>query len=74
MDENLMNRYCSREQLEKFIGKVCIWHLSIMDHPTSGKLVEVTPDYFLIEARDGRLFCARHDTIMAFSMTRNQVI
>ena len=51
--------FCSQEQLEKFKGKVCIWNLTFMDRPLTGKLLEVTDECFLIEMRDGRTLVAR---------------
>ena len=66
------NEFCSKEQLEKFLNKICIWNLSFAERPLSGKLVEVTDEYFLIEMKDGRTLCARRDCINGFGMTRKQ--
>ena len=43
-----------------------------MDKPITGKLIEVNPDYFLIEMRDGRTLVARVDSIIGFGMVKNQ--
>ena len=66
------NEFCSKEQLEKFLNKICIWNLSFAERPLSGKLVEVTDEYFLIEMKDNRTLCARRDCINGFGMTRKQ--
>ena len=66
------NEFCSKEQLEKFLNKICIWNLSFAERPLSGKLVEVTDEYFLIETKDGRTLVARRDCITGFGMTRKQ--
>ena len=68
------NEFCSKEQLEKFLNRICIWNLSFMERPLSGKLVEVTDEYFLIEMRDGRTLVARRDCIVGFGMTRKQAV
>jgi hypothetical protein len=69
---NSINKFCSSEQLEKFIGKVCIWNLTFMDRPLAGKLLEVTDEYLLIEMKDGRTFVARLDCVVGFGMTKAQ--
>ncbi len=70
--KNSKNELCSKEQLDKFLNKICIWNLSFMERPLSGKLIEVNKNYFLIEMRDGRTLCARRDCINGFGMTRKQ--
>ena len=62
----------SQEQLEKFKGKVCIWNLTFMDRPLTGKLLEVTDESFLIEMRDGRTLVARLDCVVGFGMAKRQ--
>jgi len=71
--KNMMNAFCSYEQLERFISKIIIWNLSFMDKPTTGRLIEVNPDYFLIEMRDGRTLVACLDSIVGFAMAKRQV-
>ena len=65
-------KFCSYEQLEKFRGKVCIWNLTFMDRPLTGKLLEVTEECFLIEMRDGRTLVARLDCVVGFGMIKHQ--
>jgi hypothetical protein len=64
--------FCSREQLEKFIGKICIWNLSFMERPLTGRLIEVNKDYFLIEMRDGRTLVASINSVVGFGMAKHQ--
>ena len=64
--------FCSQEQLEKFKGKVCIWNLTFMDRPLTGKLLEVTDECFLIEMPDGRTLVARLDCVVGFGMAKHQ--
>ncbi len=68
-----INKFCSSEQLAKFIGKICIWDLSFMDRPLTGKLLEVNNEYFLIEMRDGRTLVAKLDSVVAFGMAKRQL-
>jgi len=70
--KNTINKFCSSEQLEKFLGKVIIWNLSFMDKPITGKLLEVNHDYFLIEMRDGRTLVASLNSIIGFGMVKHQ--
>lgn len=70
--ESTVNKFCSSEQLEKFLGKIIIWNLSFMDKPITGKLIEVNSDYFLIQMRDGRTLVARIDSIIGFGMVKHQ--
>lgn len=69
---NSINKFCSSEQLEKFIGKVCVWNLTFMDRPLSGKLIEVNENYFLIEMRDGRTLVAGIGCVLGFGMAKRQ--
>lgn len=69
---NTINKFCSHEQLEKFLNKIIIWNLSFMDKPITGKLLEINSDYFLIQMRDGRTLVARIDSIVGFGMAKNQ--
>lgn len=71
-NKNTINKFCSHEQLEKFLNKIIIWNLSFMDKPITGKLLEINPDYFLIQMRDGRTLVARIDSIVGFGMAKNQ--
>lgn len=71
-NKNTINKFCSSEQLEKFLGKIIIWNLSFMDKPITGKLLEVNADYFLIQMRDGRTLVARIDSIIGFGMVKHQ--
>lgn len=64
--------FCSKEQLDKFLGKIIIWNLTFMDKPITGKLLEVNPGYFLIEMRDGRTLVASIGTVVAFGMAKYQ--
>jgi hypothetical protein len=73
VNENI-NMFCSQEQLSKFIGKRCIWNLSFMDRPTTGRLIEVTEKYFLIEMVDGRTLVARLDCVIGFAIAKDQAI
>lgn len=69
---NIKNKLCSYEQLKKFLNKIIIWNLSFMGQPITGKLIEINPDYFLIEMRDGRTLVARIDSIIGFGMAKKQ--
>ena len=71
-NKNTINKFCSYEQLEKFLCKIIIWNLSFMDKPITGKLLEINPEYFLIEMRDGRTLVARIDSIIGFGMAKKQ--
>lgn len=71
-NKNTISKFCSSEQLEKFLSKVIIWNLSFMDKPITGKLLEVNPDYFLIEMRDGRTLVASINSIIGFGMVKHQ--
>lgn len=70
--KNKINKFCSHEQLAKFLNKIIIWNLSFMDKPITGKLIEVNTDYFLIEMRDGRTLVASINSIIGFGMAKNQ--
>jgi hypothetical protein len=72
-NKNSINKFCSYEQLEKFLGKIIIWNLSFMEKPITGKLLEVNSDYFLIEMRDGRTLVASINSIIGFGMARKQL-
>jgi hypothetical protein len=67
-----INSFCSYEQLERFLGTICIFNLTFMDRSITGMVKEVGKDFILLEMRDGRLLCARMDTIMGFGMVKNQ--
>ncbi len=71
-NKNTISKFCSSEQLEKFLGKIIIWNLSFMDKPITGKLLEVNPDFFLIEMRDGRTMVASINSIIGFGMVKKQ--
>lgn len=71
-NKNTISKFCSSEQLEKFLGKIIIWNLSFMDKPITGKLLEVNPDFFLIEMRDGRTLVASIHSIIGFGMVKRQ--
>jgi len=71
-NKNTINKFCSYEQLEKFLGKIIIWNLSFMDRPITGKLIEINSDYFLIEMRDGRTLVASINSIIGFGMVKHQ--
>jgi hypothetical protein len=58
--------------MEKFVNKICVFDLSFMERSITGKVVEINPNYILLEMRDGRLLCARLDTILGFGMVKNQ--
>lgn len=70
--DGINSKFCSQEQLEKFKGKVCIWNLTFMDRPITGKLLEVNDECFLIEMRDGRTLVARLDCVSGFGMAKRQ--
>jgi hypothetical protein len=73
MTKNSSNSiFCSHEQLEKFVNKVCIWNLTFMGRPLTGKLLEVTDECVLIEMRDGRTLVARLDCVVGFGMAKHQ--
>ena len=67
------NKFCSSEQLEKFLGKVIIWNPSFMEKSITGKLIEVNHDYLLIEMRDGGTLVACLNSIIGFDMVKNQL-
>jgi hypothetical protein len=67
-----INSFCSQEQLEKFLDKVCVFDLSFMDRSVTGRVKEVGKDFILLEMRDGRLLCARIDCVQGFGMVKNQ--
>ena len=67
-----INSFCSYEQLEKFLGTICIFNLTFMDRSITGMVKEVNKNFILLEMRDGRLLCARMDTILGFGMVKNQ--
>lgn len=71
-NKSTINKFCSYAQLEKFISKVIIWNLSFMDKPITGKLLEVNPNFFLIEMRDGRTMVASINSIIGFGMVKHQ--
>jgi hypothetical protein len=60
--------------MEKFVNKICVFDLSFMERSITGKVVEINPNYILLEMRDGRLLCARLDTILGFGMVKNQPV
>ena len=67
-----INSFCSYEQLERFLGTICVFDLTFMKRSITGMVKEVGKDFILLEMRDGRLLCARMDTILGFGMVRNQ--
>ena len=67
-----INRFCSYEELEKFLGSICVFSLTFMERSITGKVKEVGKDFILLEMRDGRLLCARVDTILGFGMVKHQ--
>jgi hypothetical protein len=67
-----INSFCSQEQLEKFLDKVCVFDLSFMDRSITGRVKEVGKDFILLEMRDGRLLCAKIDCVQGFGMVKNQ--
>jgi len=67
-----INTFCSAEQLEKFVGKICIFNLSYMNQGITGRVKEVNNNFILLEMRDGRLLCARIDSVLGFAMAKNQ--
>ena len=69
-----INSFCSYEQLEKFLGTICIFNLTFMKRSITGMVKEVGKDFILLEMRDGRLLCARLDTILGFGMVKNQPV
>ena len=69
-----INSFCSFERMEKFVNKICVFDLSFMERSITGKVVEINPNYILLEMRDGRLLCARLDTILGFGMVKNQPV
>ena len=72
INTSTINSFCSYEQLERFLGTICIFNLTFMDKSITGKVKEVNKNFILLEMRDGRLLCARMDTIMGFGMVKNQ--
>ena len=74
INTSTINSFCSYEQLEKFLGTICIFNLTFMDRSITGMVKEVGKDFILLEMRDGRLLCARMDTILGFGMVRNQPV
>ena len=72
INTSTINSFCSYEQLERFLGTICIFNLTFMDKSITGKVKEVNKNFILLEMRDGRLLCARMDTILGFGMVRNQ--
>lgn len=67
-----INSFCSSEQLVKFVGKICIFNLTFMNQGVTGRVKEVNDNFILLEMKDGRLLCARLDTILGFAMAKNQ--
>ena len=67
-----INSFCSYEQLERFLGTICVFDLTFMKRSITGMVKEVGKDFILLEMRDGRLLCARLDTILGFGMVKNQ--
>ncbi len=72
INTSTINSFCSYEQLERFLGTICIFNLTFMDKSITGKVKEVNKNFILLEMRDGRLLCARMDTILGFGMVKNQ--
>ncbi len=72
LNSQARRQFCSQEQLEKFLGTVCLFDLTFMKNPITGRIIEVNKDYLLLEMRDGRLLCARIDCILGFGMVKNQ--
>lgn len=66
--------FCSYEQLEKFLGTICIFNLTFMDRSVTGKVKEVNKNFILLEMRDGRLLVARLDCVLGFGMVKNQPV
>ena len=69
-----INSFCSYEQMEKFLGTICIFNLTFMKRSITGMVKEVGKDFILLEMRDGRLLCARIDCVLGFGMVRNQPV
>jgi len=67
-----INSFCSYKELVKFLGTICIFNLTFMEKSITGKVKEVGKDFILLEMRDGRLLCARVDTILGFGMVKHQ--
>ena len=67
-----INSFCSKEQLEMFLDKVCVFDLSFMERSITGRVKEVGKDFLLLEMRDGRLLCARIDCVLGFGMVKTQ--
>jgi hypothetical protein len=67
-----INSFCSKEQLEKFLEKICVFDLTFMERSITGRVKEVSQDFILLEMRDGRLLCARIDCVLGFGMVKNQ--
>ena len=74
INTSTINSFCSKEQLEKFLNKVCVFDLTFMDKSITGMVKEVGKDFILLEMRDGRLLCARIDCVLGFGMVRNQPV
>lgn len=72
INTSTINSFCSYEQLGMFLGTICIFNLTFMDRSITGMVKEVGKDFILLEMRDGRLLCARLDTILGFGMVKNQ--
>ena len=62
----------TEEYLDTFLGKVCIFNLSFLKNPISGKLVEIRRDHITIEMRDGRRLCASMAAVAGFCETKRQ--
>jgi len=65
-----INSFCSAEQLVKFVGKLCIFNLTFMNQGVTGRVKEVNDNFILLEMRDGRLLCARIDSVLGFAMAK----
>ena len=74
INTSTINSFCSYEQLERFLGTICIFNLTFMKRSITGMVKEVGKDFILLEMRDGRLLCARLDTILGFGMVKNQPV
>ena len=46
-----INSFCSKEQLEKFLNKVCVFDLTFMDKSITGMVKEVNKNFILLEMR-----------------------
>lgn len=72
MSQDKVRTICSSEHLNSFKDKVIIMNTTFVPRPITGRVIEIGPEFLVLEQRDGRKVVARIDSIVSFAMTRNQ--